>query len=272
MAKVSKKAAASTITLSQLRVKLLEQQRALFDEVEGVEAALRVIETDRESELEERSQEEAAAELLARLEEREQAELREIHDALGRIKDGIYGICTQCRGRISFKRLEVIPTAARCARCASKAETEAISSTRPLSSEQAPRTDLPVELRDLDDAEIAALVREHLRDEIGDGLRRLHLSCVGGVIRLGGEVESDELREVVVRIIEDEMGLEVVDRVRVTELAADDEARARTERLPDEIEAAEGALAVHDQVDDVFEAEEEGAGYTPPTRPVPEPK
>jgi RNA polymerase-binding transcription factor DksA len=42
----------------------------------------------------------------------------ELLQALQRISDGSYGICTQCARRIPKARLEVMPATQRCAACA----------------------------------------------------------------------------------------------------------------------------------------------------------
>jgi RNA polymerase-binding transcription factor DksA len=45
-------------------------------------------------------------------------EIRQINDALKRIDEGSYGVCTQCGGLIDPKRLEALPTATKCISCA----------------------------------------------------------------------------------------------------------------------------------------------------------
>lgn len=52
----------------------------------------------------------------------ESAWLREVADALGRIKSGDYGICEGCNSEIPKKRLEVFPAARYCLACQSKLE------------------------------------------------------------------------------------------------------------------------------------------------------
>jgi len=46
------------------------------------------------------------------------AELRQIEAALGRVEDGSYGICVACGEDISTERLDVVPHAPRCRKCA----------------------------------------------------------------------------------------------------------------------------------------------------------
>src|SRR5215472_10770871 len=55
------------------------------------------------------------------LEAIEYSEIHEIHqiqEALKRISEGTYGICTHCGEDIDPKRLEALPTATRCISCA----------------------------------------------------------------------------------------------------------------------------------------------------------
>jgi DnaK suppressor protein len=48
--------------------------------------------------------------------------LDQIEAAIGRINDGSYGRCETCGGKIPKDRLEAIPYAAKCVRCASRGE------------------------------------------------------------------------------------------------------------------------------------------------------
>jgi len=52
------------------------------------------------------------------LEAIENSEIHEIQEALKRISEGTYGICTHCGEDIDPKRLEALPTATRCILCA----------------------------------------------------------------------------------------------------------------------------------------------------------
>ena len=50
--------------------------------------------------------------------------LREVSDALKRVRDGDYGSCEMCEKEIPKKRLEVFPSARHCVECQSKHEKE----------------------------------------------------------------------------------------------------------------------------------------------------
>jgi DnaK suppressor protein len=49
--------------------------------------------------------------------------LAQIEDALRRMDEGTYGICTGCGRRIDFERLEALPYAVQCAECRRREES-----------------------------------------------------------------------------------------------------------------------------------------------------
>ena len=59
-------------------------------------------------------------ELTLRVLGSEQDTLGQIEAAIKRIEDGSYGRCERCGGRIPKTRLDAIPYAAQCVRCASR--------------------------------------------------------------------------------------------------------------------------------------------------------
>lgn len=57
-------------------------------------------------------------EVLEGLDDLERAEAVTIRQTLQRIESGDYGFCVSCRASIDQKRLEAVPTADTCIRCA----------------------------------------------------------------------------------------------------------------------------------------------------------
>lgn len=113
----------------ELLAQLLRKQRHQFlQEYRRAEEHLGFIAEERESELEERAQEERTARLLASLDDRTLFAVREIDAALKRISDGIYGRCQACRKRIPIARLRALPAARLCKNCAGERETRASKS------------------------------------------------------------------------------------------------------------------------------------------------
>lgn len=67
---------------------------------------------------EERATEREGDEVLENLGHSGLAEMRMIQAALGRIKDGTFGVCVACGEPVSMERLEVLPHTPRCKNCA----------------------------------------------------------------------------------------------------------------------------------------------------------
>ena len=65
-----------------------------------------------------------AQEFTLSLLESENDALDQIEAAIERIEDGSYGQCKECGGKIPKSRLEAIPYAALCVRCASQQEED----------------------------------------------------------------------------------------------------------------------------------------------------
>jgi RNA polymerase-binding transcription factor DksA len=96
--------------------KQLEQQlKDLGAKVEEIEEDLR---TPRSASWEDRATEIEGDEVLDALEESAVAEINEIRAALNRIDEGTYEICARCGEKINEKRLEAMPYATECIRCA----------------------------------------------------------------------------------------------------------------------------------------------------------
>ena len=55
---------------------------------------------------------------LEGIENSEIQEIRQIEEALKRIAEGTYGVCTRCGADIDPKRLKALPIATRCISCA----------------------------------------------------------------------------------------------------------------------------------------------------------
>lgn len=96
--------------------KQLEQRlRDLGAKVEEIEDDLR---TPRSASWEDRATEIEGDEVLDALEESAVAEITEIQAALKRIEDGTYEVCARCGETINEKRLEALPYATVCIKCA----------------------------------------------------------------------------------------------------------------------------------------------------------
>ena len=69
---------------------------------------------------EEQAAERENDDVLASLDTTIRGEIRQIEETLERIRGGRYGICERCSKPIPASRLEILPYAARCVKCADK--------------------------------------------------------------------------------------------------------------------------------------------------------
>ena len=102
---------------------LRSQRNGYLEKFRRVEEHRETIAEDRESELEERAQEERSARLLASLDDRTVRAVREIDAALQRLAAGKYGLCDTCGKKIQAARLRVLPATRFCKNCSDQKET-----------------------------------------------------------------------------------------------------------------------------------------------------
>lgn len=242
---------------------LRRQREVLFKEVADTEADLRFIEEDRESELEERAQEERMVRLLARLDERGRRSLEEIDAALRRISEGTYGRCERCGRPIPVARLRALPATRFCVECAHEQE----GPRSPAAEGRVPHTErVPGDFSLLTDRELEAVIREQVHEDGRVDTQELSIRCRQGVVYLRGALPSEAEHSVLLQLVTDVLGLnEVVDRIEVKEILWERESRFKAEppeeRLPwDEPYGTE----------DIVESTEEGRDYVPPMDPTPE--
>ena len=101
--------------VSKFEIRLRNRLRDLNARLSGVEAEL---DQPADADSEERATEREGDEVLESLGNAGLLEIRMIQAALGRIADGTFGECVACGEQISEERLNAVPHAARCKRCA----------------------------------------------------------------------------------------------------------------------------------------------------------
>jgi len=117
-------------TLQQYRERLLAQQQQIEQRIFRTASDLYAMESDRDIEFMDHSQEEAANDPMVALDERSRYLVEEIQAALRRIEDGTYGDCVRCGEPIDVARLEALPMARRCVRCQEAVEQGAQRSSK----------------------------------------------------------------------------------------------------------------------------------------------
>lgn len=100
---------------NEIKSRLAGRKKELESLLHRVEkSARRKLDKDFEEQAIQRENEE----VLTSLDESLNEELKQVDKALGRIEQGDYGNCEQCGGKISDKRLEIVPHAVLCINCA----------------------------------------------------------------------------------------------------------------------------------------------------------
>ncbi|MDZ7709888.1 MAG: TraR/DksA C4-type zinc finger protein [Roseovarius sp.] len=96
----------------------MRRLRQLDTRLHAIEAEL---DTPRARDWEEAATEREGDEVLEQLGQSGEAEIARIRAALGRIRDGSYGICTGCGEQIARERLDILPETPLCRHCAARA-------------------------------------------------------------------------------------------------------------------------------------------------------
>jgi DnaK suppressor protein len=113
-----------TVDVEHFRTLLLEERKRVQDAMEYIHGEQP--DSDDETHLGTHLGDNAAVtldqELDETLEENSSNVLAAIDDALQRIEDGTYGICSNCGKEIPAERLEAVPYATLCIDCAREAE------------------------------------------------------------------------------------------------------------------------------------------------------
>ena len=113
------------LLVDDIRKRLLTQRRDLFRQAAQTEEELLWFQSDIESEVEERGQEESMVRLLDRLDGRAKAEIEAIDRALFKLGTEQFGRCERCGKAISQPRLDALPAAALCMACEQARENQA---------------------------------------------------------------------------------------------------------------------------------------------------
>jgi DnaK suppressor protein len=117
------------IDLAVMRKRLEEKQAELQQHIASLtgspaQAEDAIQASDGEVELEEEAVDLEETDVEQAILDNEQALLVEVQQALARIDNGTYGICSNCGLPIPEKRLEAIPWASLCVTCESKQGSE----------------------------------------------------------------------------------------------------------------------------------------------------
>lgn len=246
--------------LMLLKEMLLNRRREIFDRLRQFESDWKTLQ-EREIEQEEEAQKSDFTSLYDHLDKFETEQIEAIDLALFKMAVGKFGVCESCKKPMSLKRLEALPEARLCRRCADKFEEkqQRLPSTREVI---AARVELPPEYKDLDDEELRDAILEEIRYDGRIDRHELSIICRKGVIFLEGFVPTEDQHQILLRILTERMGFTaVIDYLGINKVIWE-----RLKRAPGRAEFPVSADA-EEITEDVFESQEEGKSYMFPDRP-----
>jgi RNA polymerase-binding transcription factor len=109
-------------TLGRLKKVLLKEREQIVGEVRQTYVSSQEVGQDGIQDIGDEAANIYNKQILLSLNESERLRLQEVDEALDRIATRTYGICEECGGPISLKRLEVRPVAKYCVPCLTKLE------------------------------------------------------------------------------------------------------------------------------------------------------
>jgi DnaK suppressor protein len=104
-------------SLKNMRAILVKRRDALRSALAGDLTLLKELRSESPGDVIDAAYDTAQDEISSQLAEVESRELASIENALERMKDGTYGQCEVCSGRIPMARLDALPYATMCINC-----------------------------------------------------------------------------------------------------------------------------------------------------------
>lgn len=245
---------------------LRDQREAIFQRIAETEEDVHVIVGLRDSELEERAQEDRLVRFLSRLDERGRREIEAIDGALQRLREGRYGLCLACGDTIPIARLRVLPAAEFCRDCAEERE-HILHDRRPEEMPAHHPGEVPPDFEAMNDAERGDALRHLVREDGRVDEDALRIVVRHGIVHLRGSLPSEAEHQILLGLVKDVAGFEEVDdHLEIQGLAWQRE----DESLP-EGEAPELPVGfLESETPGDVAPSERGVDWEPPAAPNPE--
>jgi RNA polymerase-binding transcription factor DksA len=251
-------------TFAESAGELREQREAILRRIAETEEEIGLIRDLRETELEERAQEDRLVRLLSRLDDRGRREIEAIDRALQRLREGRYGLCLSCGHAIPASRLRILPATELCRDCAEERERN----LRTGRTEEMPRHhpgEVPGDLAVLDDAERGQALRQLVREDGRVDTEDLRIVVRHGIVHLRGSLPSEAEHQILLGLVKDVAGFEEVeDLLEIQGLSWQRDEEAEPEPGTRELPASSAEAG-----EDVAPSER-GVDWEPPAVPTPE--
>jgi RNA polymerase-binding transcription factor DksA len=249
----------------RLADELRDHREAVFRRIAETEEDVVVIAGLRDTELEERAQEDHLIRLLSRLDERGRREIEAIDAALRRLREGRYGVCLSCGVRIPVTRLRILPATELCRACAEERERELRTGrTEPMPMRHP--GEVAPDFAGLNDVESGQALRQLVREDGRIDADDLRIVVRHGIVHLRGSLPSEAEHQILLALVKDVAGFaEVEDRLEIAGL----DWQRDDEEGPEPGAPEPPAGFVETAADDVASSER-GVDWEPPAAPTPE--
>ena len=239
----------------ELRIIMLRRRREILAYRDSLQSSYEPLQ-ERDNEMEEMAEKETLVEGLGRLDHRAIDELRGIDAAIHKMEKGTYGRCENCNRAIAAKRLQAIPWAAVCKRCAQELETQR--------DEALEGEDLAPE--SLSDQQMVEAIWDELDTKDDVDTAALEIQCDNGTVQLTGSLATEQEHQLVLEAVEETLGFDdLIDRIDVQELKQAPPWEESADEAQEEA-LLEGEAAQQDP----FSAQMNNESMVPPDRLVPE--
>ncbi len=206
--------------LLQLRDKLLLERKEILDRIREVDVAVRTL-SEPEIELEEGVQKKVISDFYGHLSAESRSRIGLIDLAMRKMAVGDYGICESCGDDIPERRLHAVPWARLCIGCARDHERK--KETLPEPGLVIPAAKIPDEYARLPKEELLKLIHDRIAAHLDLDAQNMEISTHKGVIHLEGTIQSEEDREIILRVLTEEMKIDaVLDLMQVDDFSEED--------------------------------------------------
>jgi DnaK suppressor protein len=204
-------------TLKSFKELLLKERKRLAVDARRADKKLQTLGENRPIESEEKASVEIIMDVLTKLRDQGNKELKDIEGALRKIETGAYGMCEECGKHITEARLKALPTAHLCIHCKEKKEKREKIDFIPEEVHASKKASLG-EHTNLPDEELTEIILEQLEEDGRVETNNIEVLVQAGRVFLSGTVSSEADRQIILQQINDNLGIsDVEDNIEVTE-------------------------------------------------------
>jgi DnaK suppressor protein len=203
-------------TLKKFKEIILKERERLAVEAGKATREIQTLGEDKPIESEEKASVEIVLDVLAKLRDQGNKELKDIEDAINKIETGAYGLCEECGQKIAEARIKVLPTARLCINCKEQIERREKSDSLLQEVKGSQKSSLE-EYTNLSDEDLTETILEQIEEDGRVDTGNLDITVQGGRVFLSGALSSEPERQIILQLINDTIGIsDIEDNLEVT--------------------------------------------------------